>query len=182
MGFETLPLDEPIKVYNVDGTRNKEGTITDFVRLMVEVQGMYMHVDLLVMGLGRNKVILGLPWLEDVNPDIDWKKGTLKWRDPPDCVDGEDCSDDEEEAESSSRARFVANILNSLFREETKSEDIHDNDLVISYITGNPTEETKETWGRSRMDTTTELEELIISYIKSRPAEETREIRATSLS
>ena len=30
MGFKTLPLDEPIKVYNVDGTRNKEGTIFEF--------------------------------------------------------------------------------------------------------------------------------------------------------
>jgi len=152
--------------------------ITDFVRLMVEVQGMYMRVNLLVAGLGRNKVILGLSWLEDVNPDINWKKGTLKWRDPPDCVNGEDCSDDEEEAESSSRAQFVANILNSLFQEETKPEDIHDNNLVISYMTGNPAEETKETWGRSRMDTMTKLEELIISYVKSRPAEEIQEIRA----
>jgi hypothetical protein len=48
MGLKTLLLDEPIKVYNVDGTRNKEGMITDFARVMLEVQGMHMCVDLLV--------------------------------------------------------------------------------------------------------------------------------------
>jgi hypothetical protein len=112
MGFKTLPLDEPIKVYNVDGTRNKEGTITEFVQIMMEVQGMHMRVDLLVTGLGRNKVILGIPWLGDVNPDIDWRTGILRWREPAECIDGEDCSDDEEkQAENSNHARFVANYL-----------------------------------------------------------------------
>ena len=70
MGFETMMLEEPLKVFNVDGTANKVGTITEFVRVLLEVQGHQQRVDLLVTGLGRNKVLLGMPWLEDTNPDI----------------------------------------------------------------------------------------------------------------
>jgi hypothetical protein len=31
----------------------------------------------LITGLGKESAILGFPWLEDVNPIIDWKQGTL---------------------------------------------------------------------------------------------------------
>ena len=31
-------------------------------------------------GLGNQQIILGLTWLKEMNPIIDWKKGTLEWR------------------------------------------------------------------------------------------------------
>lgn len=34
-------------------------------------------MDFLVTDLGPESVILGLPWLREVNPQIDWKKGVL---------------------------------------------------------------------------------------------------------
>jgi hypothetical protein len=139
MGFETMPLDEPIKVYNIDGTRNKEGINTEFVQVMLEVQGRTMHVDLLATGLGRNKVILGLPWLEDMNLDIDWKQGTINWRNTLN-------EESKEKAKSSSNARFMANILSSLFEEEEKVKDILNNDLTVSYISGKPTKELEDVW------------------------------------
>jgi hypothetical protein len=98
--LKTTPLEDPIKVYKVDGTRNKEGTITDSVRVMLEVQGRTMRVDLLVTGLGRNKVILGLPWLEGMNPDIDWRRGVLTWRGSSEHPDGEE-SEPDDKAEAS---------------------------------------------------------------------------------
>jgi hypothetical protein len=30
--------------------------------------------------MGNQKVILGLPWLREHNPEINWKEGTLHWR------------------------------------------------------------------------------------------------------
>jgi len=36
----------------------------------------------LVTRLGQEKAILGLPWLRKINPDIDWSKGTLWFREP----------------------------------------------------------------------------------------------------
>ena len=39
----------------------------------------YFKETLLVSGLGRQKIILGLPWLTEHNPDINWKTGVVKW-------------------------------------------------------------------------------------------------------
>ena len=34
------------------------------------------------MGLGRQKIILGLPWLMEHNPKIDWKTRKMEWLKP----------------------------------------------------------------------------------------------------
>jgi hypothetical protein len=34
----------------------------------------------LITGLGNQKIILGLPWLQKHNSEINWKEGTLQWR------------------------------------------------------------------------------------------------------
>ena len=39
-----------------------------------------MDTQLLVTGLGSQRIILGFPWLNEHNPDIDWKTGVFKWR------------------------------------------------------------------------------------------------------
>jgi len=79
-GLEKEALKEPIKVYNVDGTPNKRGTIRYYVDLNIEVHGRTRKERLLVTGLGKHNIILGLPWLRETNPIIDWAKGTLEWR------------------------------------------------------------------------------------------------------
>ena len=56
-------LDKPIKVYNVDGTPNKEGNITHFTRLRTNVGGRVRRTLFLVTGLGKEEIIFGLPWL-----------------------------------------------------------------------------------------------------------------------
>ena len=37
------------------------------------------EVSLLITGLGKQRIILGLPWLIKENPDIDWTSGTLQF-------------------------------------------------------------------------------------------------------
>ena len=66
--------------WNIDGTLNKTRTITSYVDLMVEIDRRTMDIQLLVTGLGNQKIILGFPWLNKYNPDIDWKTGEFKWR------------------------------------------------------------------------------------------------------
>ena len=39
IGVKTKTLDKPIKVYNVDGTPNKQGTIKKYVKVNLEVHG-----------------------------------------------------------------------------------------------------------------------------------------------
>jgi hypothetical protein len=81
-GLNLEDLETPIKVYNVDGTPNKRGTIRRFVDLVIEIHKKTRKERFLVTGLGRQKIILGFPWLTKMNPIIDWKKGTLEWRKP----------------------------------------------------------------------------------------------------
>ena len=77
---EKKDLRKPIKVYNVDGTPNKRGTITQYVDLDLTIHKRKRKHRLLVTSLGRQKIILGYPWLKEMNPLIDWRKGTLEWR------------------------------------------------------------------------------------------------------
>ena len=39
-----------------------------------------MTMELLVTGLGKERIILGFPWLQEQNPDINWKTGKFSWR------------------------------------------------------------------------------------------------------
>ena len=42
-----------------------------------------MKMKFLVSGLGNKTIILGLPWLRQHNPDIDWEKGMFEFRTDP---------------------------------------------------------------------------------------------------
>uniref|UniRef100_A0A0W0FDX2 Putative reverse transcriptase-rnase h-integrase n=1 Tax=Moniliophthora roreri TaxID=221103 RepID=A0A0W0FDX2_MONRR len=73
-------LEKPIKVFNVDGTRNKIGWITHSVTIDISIGDRSMKETLLILGLGLEWVILGLPWLQDHNPDINWVTGVVHFR------------------------------------------------------------------------------------------------------
>jgi transposase InsO family protein len=83
MGIKKLALKEPIIVRNVDGTRNEAGTITHYVNVILDIGERRRHERLLVTKLGKQKIILGIPWLQRENPDIDWQQKTINWRDEP---------------------------------------------------------------------------------------------------
>jgi Reverse transcriptase (RNA-dependent DNA polymerase) len=65
---------------NVDGTKNKQGTIRYYTDLDLQVNSKTNMERFLITGLGNQKIILGLPWLREHNPEINWKEGTLQWR------------------------------------------------------------------------------------------------------
>jgi hypothetical protein len=92
----TLPLGKPLKVFNVDGTPNKEGTITHFTRLKTRINGSIKRTAFLVAGLGKEKVILGFRWLQTESPIIDWEQGTLQWKDNTPPKDKEEGDEEEE--------------------------------------------------------------------------------------
>src|SRR5262249_32887634 len=71
------PLPKTIKVFNVDGTRNKEGLITHCTWLNLQIGEHKIPTRFLITGLGQDDMILGLPWLKQYNPDIDWIQGTM---------------------------------------------------------------------------------------------------------
>jgi hypothetical protein len=44
------------------------------------INGQTRTHNLLVTGLGKQKIILGYPWFKQNNPDINWKECTLTWQ------------------------------------------------------------------------------------------------------
>ena len=80
LGLSTKPLKKAITARNVDRTPNRTGTINSYINLTMEINGKIMDTQLLVTGLGSQRIILGFPWLNEHNPDIHWKTGTFKWR------------------------------------------------------------------------------------------------------
>ena len=80
LGLPIRTLERPIMERNVDGTLNKTGTITSYVNLTVKIDRRTTDIQLLVTGLGNQRIILGFLWLNECNPDINWKTREFKWR------------------------------------------------------------------------------------------------------
>ena len=81
----------------------------------------------MLAGLGKQRVILGLPWLRDENPRIDWKAGTIQLRE--------------------------GYPINELRMEE----DEEDLSLIISFIQGEFTKEAEEIWDIAALTKSTVL-------------------------
>jgi hypothetical protein len=92
------PLENPIKLLNIDGTQNKSGKILYKTRLILRTGVKERKYDFLVTDCGLESVVLGLPWLRIANPDIDWAKGEL-------------CLGDEEGVDPSSGDSWEPNIF-----------------------------------------------------------------------
>ena len=73
-GFKIQQLEQPLKAFNVDGTENKHRIIKSFVDLDLAIFGK-RNTQLFVTGLRKQKIILGFPWLNKHNPEINWKTG-----------------------------------------------------------------------------------------------------------
>jgi hypothetical protein len=70
-------LDEPVKAYNVDRMKNKQGTINAYVNLKFKLGDQKFKEHFYVTGLGKQRIILEFPWLHKYNPIINWKKGKI---------------------------------------------------------------------------------------------------------
>ena len=75
-----MELETPVKAYNVDGTENKKEMIKNYINLQFSLNGKEFQERFYVTRLGKQKVILGLPWLRKHNPEINWQTGKLKWQ------------------------------------------------------------------------------------------------------
>ena len=74
----THPLKQPILVKNVDGSQNKEGIISQYVWKPLQLGNRVAYTQLLVTTIGKEEIILGLPWLQKTNPQIDWAQSTIQ--------------------------------------------------------------------------------------------------------
>jgi len=83
-GFRLQKLERPIMVRNVDGTNNSAEAITHQVEANVYYKGHVKRMRMDVCNLEKTDVILGMPWLQAHNPEINWETGEVKMtRCPP---------------------------------------------------------------------------------------------------
>jgi len=76
--FKLQKLERPIMVRNVDGTNNSRRAITYQVEANVYYREHIERIRIDVCDLGKIEVILGMPWLQAYNPEINWETGEVK--------------------------------------------------------------------------------------------------------
>jgi len=77
-GFRLQKLERPIMVRNVNGTNNSVGAITHQVEANMYYKGHVERIRMDVCNLEKIDVILGMPWLQVHNPEINWETGEVK--------------------------------------------------------------------------------------------------------
>jgi len=84
--FKLKKLERPMQVRNVDGSFNREEPIENTVEVIVYYKEHVERTEIDIIGEQKWGVILGMPWLECHNPEIDWKIGEVKMtRYPEEC-------------------------------------------------------------------------------------------------
>jgi len=74
----THKLEHSIKVYNVDGSMNRGGSITKEVTPILSYQGHKEHAVFEVCNLGKSNLVIVYTWLHKHNPEIDWETGKVE--------------------------------------------------------------------------------------------------------
>lgn len=98
----TRKLAKPIEVFNIDGTPNKAGMITEVAVLHLEVGEHKKKAVFTVTDIGLEDVIIGIDWLRNHNPSIDWYEGIV-------VMDG--CSDAEYQGQAINRYQQLTAAL-----------------------------------------------------------------------
>jgi len=85
-GINTWSISRPILVYNVDGSPNEAGQISEVVDMVLRYKTHSERTLLAVSSLRRQSMILGYTWLKDHNPEVNWQTGEVQMnRCPPQC-------------------------------------------------------------------------------------------------
>jgi len=72
-GIKLQKLERLVTVKNIDGTNNSGGAITHQVKVNVYYKNHIERIRIDVCDLGRINIILGMPWLQAHNPEINWE-------------------------------------------------------------------------------------------------------------
>jgi len=76
--FRLQKLERPLMVKNVDGTYNSRGAITHQVEVNMYYKNHVERIRIDMCDLGKTDIILGMPWLQVHNPEINWETEKVK--------------------------------------------------------------------------------------------------------
>ena len=90
-GYQMQWLSQPLKAQNMDRSANQGRVIHHKVALHLQIIKTKKKREFLVVNCGQKNLILGLPWLQEINPLINWTTGEVTissiprkpWHDSP---------------------------------------------------------------------------------------------------
>ena len=68
LGTRTFTLPKPITVYNVDGTENRQGKVTQYCWLKIRKGNEEHQTKFFIANMGEDRFVLGHPFLSAFNP------------------------------------------------------------------------------------------------------------------
>jgi len=77
-GMNTQSISRPIPVYNVDGSPNKAGQISEVIDVVLCYKTHSKRTLFAVSSLGKQNMILGYTWLKDHNLEVNWQTGEVQ--------------------------------------------------------------------------------------------------------
>jgi hypothetical protein len=113
----TTKLEQPIPVFNVDGTKNQAGSIIETVKVIVHYKEHSERIYLYVTNLGTTPLIFGISWLRAHSPSINWRGET---------IDFNDCPVNCQKIGTLTRSADNSPAKNDHIREEDEHDDEHD--------------------------------------------------------
>jgi hypothetical protein len=78
LGIKPRLLPQPMGLRNVDGTDNRGGWVKYWLPVAMFQGSRVRMLKFLIIDLGRDRIILGYPWLREFNPEIDWPTKFIK--------------------------------------------------------------------------------------------------------
>ena len=78
LGLAMTPLEKPKRIYNIDNTSNKSGSITHSLELKVTTKGVDKAMRFLITDIGNEDILLGYPWLATFKPKFGWKDAIIE--------------------------------------------------------------------------------------------------------
>ena len=73
----TQKLEQSMKIWNINGSTNRAGQLTEFINLLVQTRKHKEKMRFLITDLGIEDIILGYPWLSTFEPQFSWKDGAI---------------------------------------------------------------------------------------------------------
>lgn len=119
-GVVTHKLQTPIPVYNIDGTLNQGGSITDMAVLTMKLGEHNEKAVFTVTDIGPEDVIIGIDWLRYHNPSIDWYEGIMVMDGCPDGCSAKKVSTSNLTPKGDTEVRLTAPLRKKKVQKSTK--------------------------------------------------------------
>ena len=72
-GISTQNVSCPIPVFNMDGSPNKAGQISEVVDVVLRYKTYSKRTLFTISNLGKQSMILGYTWLKNHNLEVNWQ-------------------------------------------------------------------------------------------------------------